>query len=180
MILSEDDWQTLLTRIKGGKCTPFLGAAVNHGILPLGGEIAGEWADANGYPLDSRTDLAKVSQFLAIKSDAARPKEMMLEKLDRSQKPFNFNDEDEPLNVLARLPIPVYLTTNYDSLLRAGHQTTTATPRAAAPPSTSAGGTALSRRSRRCSNAARSSRRARRRRSSTTCTAIARSSTRSC
>ena len=117
MILSEDDWQTLLTRIKGGKCTPFLGAAVNDGILPLGGEIAGEWADANGYPLDSRTDLAKVSQFLAIKSDAARPKEMMLEKLDRSQKPFNFNDEDEPLNVLARLPIPVYLTTNYDSLL---------------------------------------------------------------
>jgi hypothetical protein len=117
MILSENDWQTLLTRIQGGKCTPFLGAAVNDGILPLGAEIAGEWADAHGYPLDSRTDLAKVSQFLAIKSDATRPKEMMLEKLDKSQKPFNFNDEDEPLNVLARLPIPVYLTTNYDSLL---------------------------------------------------------------
>jgi hypothetical protein len=117
MRFQEKDWDTLLTRIKAGKCTPFLGAAVNHGILPLGGEIARQWAASYDYPFESRSDLAKVAQFIAIRTDATRPKELILETLDRSQKPFNFNDEDEPLNVLARLPLPVYLTTNYDDLL---------------------------------------------------------------
>ncbi len=116
-MLEETDWETLLTRVKGGKCTPFLGAAVNFGILPLGAEIANEWASSFHYPLESCSDLAKVSQFLAVNSDATRPKDMMLQKLDESQKAFDFNDADEPLNVLARLPLSVYLTTNYDDLL---------------------------------------------------------------
>ena len=117
MILSEDDWKTLLTRIKTGKCTPFLGAAVNFGILPLGAGIATEWADSEQYPLDSRSDLAKVSQFIAVQTDATYPKDMMVTKLNKSQKPFDFDDPDEPLNVLAKLPLSVYLTTNYDDLL---------------------------------------------------------------
>lgn len=116
-MLEESDWETLLTRIKTGKCTPFLGAAVNFGILPLGAEIATEWADSVHYPLDSCSDLAKVSQFIAVQTDATRPKDMMLNKLDKSQRPFDFNDADEPLNVLAKLPLSVYLTTNYDDLL---------------------------------------------------------------
>jgi SIR2-like domain len=37
--------------------------------------------------------------------------------LDKSHHPFNFNDSSEPLNVLAKLPFPVYITTNYDGLL---------------------------------------------------------------
>ena len=117
MILEERDWDTLLPRIRAGICTPFLGAAVNYGILPLGGAIAQEWADAYGYPLDSKSDLAKVAQYLAIKYDPTRPKEMILDKLDKALQPFNFNDDSEPLNVLARLPFPVYITTNYDDLL---------------------------------------------------------------
>ena len=42
---------------------------------------------------------------------------MMVTKLNKSQKTFDFNDPDEPLNVLAKLPLSVYLTTNYDDLL---------------------------------------------------------------
>jgi hypothetical protein len=118
MQMEEKDWDTLLTRIKDGICTPFLGAAVNHGILPLGGEIANEWATQFDYPLESRSDLAKVAQFLAINFDATRPKELMREKLKNSQKAFDFNDPDEPLNVLAKLELPVYITTNYDDLLK--------------------------------------------------------------
>jgi hypothetical protein len=117
MQLEEKDWETLLTRLKAGRCTPFLGAAVNHGILPLGGEIANQWAADFDYPLESRSDLSKVAQFLAIKTDATRPKEKILELLDHAEKPFNFNDDDEPLNVLAKLPLPIYITTNYDDLL---------------------------------------------------------------
>jgi hypothetical protein len=115
--LSDKDWDTLLARIRGGKCTPFLGAAVNHGFLPLGGEIAHAWASKHYYPLEGKGDLAKVAQFLSIQTDPTRPKEMMLEELDKSLRPFDLNDADEPLNVLAKLPLPVYLTTNYDNLL---------------------------------------------------------------
>jgi hypothetical protein len=48
------------------------------------------------------------------------PKDLVIDKLAKSQKPFNPNDDAEPLNVLAKLPLPVYLTTNYDDLLFAG------------------------------------------------------------
>lgn len=118
MRFEDQDWETLLPRIKAGTCTPFLGAAVNDGILPLGKEIAEDWAKEFDYPLDSKSDLAKVAQYLAImKGDSTKPKEMVLEKLDKNQKPFDFNDDREPLNVLAKLPLPVYITTNYDDLL---------------------------------------------------------------
>jgi hypothetical protein len=46
-----------------------------------------------------------------------RPKELMLEKLDQSRGSFNPDDDAEPLNILAKLPFPVYITTNYDDLL---------------------------------------------------------------
>jgi hypothetical protein len=115
--LTDDDWDDLLTRIRTGRCTPFLGAAINEGILPLGKTIAQEWAEAWKYPLDSRSDLAKVAQFVAVSRDASKPKELIIETLANSQKPIDFNDPDEPLNVLAKLPFAIYLTTNYDDLL---------------------------------------------------------------
>jgi hypothetical protein len=115
MKLEDKDWDILLPRIKKGDCTPFLGAAVNHGILPLGGEIAEDWA-ANSeydYPLYNKNHLAEVAQFLAIQYDPITPKELMLKKLDQSEGSFNPNDDAEPLNVLAKLPFPLYITTYY-------------------------------------------------------------------
>jgi hypothetical protein len=117
MGLSEQDWHIILTRLKQGTCTPFLGAAVNYGILPLGGAIAKTWAERYEYPLDSRSDLAKVAQFLGIKFDPTQPKELMRQELAQSQKAFSFADDTEPINVLAKLPLPLYITTNYDDLL---------------------------------------------------------------
>jgi hypothetical protein len=118
MKIEESDWNNLLYRIKIGACTPFLGAAVNYGILPLGGDIAKDLADRHDYPLDSKNDLAKITQYLAIKfNDSVRPKDLVLFELDKNQKPFDYNDDSEPLNTLAKLPFPVYITTNYDDLL---------------------------------------------------------------
>ena len=118
MQLDENAWETLLARLKSGKCTPFLGAGVNDKILPLGSEIAKTWADRFDYPLESTKDLSKVAQFLATKlGDQSRPKELILAYLDTRLNSLNFNDVDEPLNVLAKLELPIYLTTNYDDLL---------------------------------------------------------------
>src|SRR5262245_27043509 len=116
MRFEEKDWDILLHRIKAGTCTPFLGAAVNYRILPLGSEIAQGCASESGYdhPHDSLNDLAKVAQYLAIRFDPTRPKELILDTLDKNLKPFDLNDDSEPLNVLAKLPFPVYITTNYD------------------------------------------------------------------
>jgi hypothetical protein len=117
--MTDEDWQLLLSRIKEGKCTPFLGAGVNYGILPLGGQVAREWAQADHFPLSTSDDLASVAQFIAVKYDPMRPKEMILKRL-RDEKPPDFTQPDdrlECLRALAELPLPVYLTTNYDDLI---------------------------------------------------------------
>lgn len=118
--MNDDDWKVLLGRIKDGKCTPFLGAGVNYGILPLGGQIAREWANEEEFPLLSCDDLASVSQFIAVKyKDSIIPKDKMLARLGREAKPVFSQPDDrlECLKVLAELPLPVYLTTNYDDLM---------------------------------------------------------------
>lgn len=127
--MTEEDWKVLLPRIKEGKCTPFLGAGVNFGILPLGGQVAREWASEEQFPLKSQDDLASVAQFIAVKyKDAVHPKEKMLQRLRREPRPdFSQRDERlECLRALAELPFPIYLTTNYDDLmveaLRQGEQ----------------------------------------------------------
>ena len=60
--LGESDWELLLKRIAEGRCTPFLGAGVCYGTLPLGSEIAAAWAKKEEFPLDDCSDLAKVAQ----------------------------------------------------------------------------------------------------------------------
>lgn len=127
--LDEEGWQTLLERIQDGKCTPFLGAGVNYGILPLARDIAEEWAKEHKYPLESSSELDKVAQFLAIRKDAMYPKEKIIKLLKRRLEDWYrdnnvdlkkfFTAHDELLGALAELPLPVYLTTNYDDLLLA-------------------------------------------------------------
>ncbi len=114
--LEASDWDLLLDRIKEGKCTPFLGAGASHGVLPLGSDIAREWASSEGYPLDDDTDLASVAQFLAVKYDAIRPKDMLIRRFSNPSMP-NFSDPYEPHRLLADLPLPVYITTNYDDFM---------------------------------------------------------------
>jgi hypothetical protein len=123
--MDENQWTRLLKRIRVGKCTPFLGAGVNFGILPLGGEIALQLAQDYGYPLEDRYDLARVTQFLAINHDAMYPKEEILDLLQARLSEWEkrvtgsefYSAPDEALSVLAELPISIYMTTNYDDLL---------------------------------------------------------------
>jgi hypothetical protein len=114
---TEDDWTDLLRRIRDGECTPFLGAGACFGTLPLGSEIAQSWAEEYNYPFDDRNNLARVAQFLARKyGDWAFPKELIRTDFERRQPPA-FARDDEPHGVLADLPLPLYITTNYDSFM---------------------------------------------------------------
>ncbi len=115
--LEEGDWDVLLSRIKDGKCTPFLGAGVNAGVLPLGSDIARKWATQYKYPLEDSWDLARVAQFLAVRRrDSMFPKEEAAKALSGVAPP-DFTKVDMPQSVLADLPLPVYLTTNYDDYM---------------------------------------------------------------
>jgi hypothetical protein len=115
--LSEDDWRLLLTRIESGNCTPFLGAGMGAGMLPLGGDIAEDWAREFAYPLSDSRDLARVSQFVAVRmGDAMAPKERICRQLARIAPP-GAADDTEPHAVLASLPLPVFITTNYDGFM---------------------------------------------------------------
>ncbi|MBE9534236.1 MAG: SIR2 family protein [Proteobacteria bacterium] len=115
--LEEKDWDTLLRRIKDGKCTPFLGAGACFGVLPLGSEIARKWAKEYDYPLCDINDLARVAQFLVVdRDDHMFPKEEIV-RLFKDVAPPDFNEPGEPHGILADLPLPVYITTNYDDFM---------------------------------------------------------------
>lgn len=111
--MRDSEWSLLLRRIENGECTPFLGAGAAAHALPLGRDIAREWAEQHDYPLDDRDDLARVAQFLAIYQDGIYPKELLRERLRDVPGP-DVGVPGEPHAVLARLPLPVFITTNYD------------------------------------------------------------------
>jgi len=109
-------WKLLLQRIRMGRCLPFIGAGASAGVLPLGGEIARKWAGEYGYPLADTSDLPRVAQFVAVTYDAMYPKLELLE-LFKGRQPPEFTASDDPHGVLARLPLPMYITTNYDDFM---------------------------------------------------------------
>jgi hypothetical protein len=106
-----------MRRIRDGKCTPFLGAGAAYGVLPLGSQIARAWAKEYKYPLEDAGNLARVATYLAVQYDAMYPKEMLLKNWFRNPRPPDFTDPGEPHAALAGLPLPIYMTTNYDSFM---------------------------------------------------------------
>lgn len=110
------DWRDILLSIKYGKCTPFLGSGACVPTLPVGSQIAQEWARDFGYPLEDTYDLPRVAQFVAVRQNPMRPKYEIKERFEKIGPP-DFAASDEPHGVLARLPLPVYITTNYDDYM---------------------------------------------------------------
>lgn len=136
-------WPDLLTGIEADNLVPLLGPDVPNGVLLSGEEIAAHWiAGYDGYPLDRRTDLPAVADFVAIKEGKLFPHrqlpklliEDLLERQNVAQRKLLQNlrlsevierisqahfdsDADEPHRILAELPISTYLTTNYDSFM---------------------------------------------------------------
>ena len=114
--LDEEDWEILIDSIRDNNCTPFIGAGANAGILPVGSEIARQWAKEYKYPLNDTDDLARVSQFLAVKRYDMFPKDRIKNQF-KEVSPPDFTDPNEPHALLADLNLPVYITTNYDSFM---------------------------------------------------------------
>jgi hypothetical protein len=114
--LDEDIWGLLLERSDSGACTPFVGAGACYGVLPLGSELARTWSDEFGFAFGNRENLIEVAQYLAVRFDSLRPKELLRERF-RGAGPPDFADASEPHATLADLPLALYVTTNYDDFL---------------------------------------------------------------
>jgi hypothetical protein len=115
-LLKDEEWEIVIQRIKNKKCTPFLGAGAGHGSAPLGSEIAQGWAQKYHYPLDDTSDLIRVAQFIALTMDPMFPKEEIVRMFKKISRP-DFTGPSEPHRVLARMPLPIYITTNYDDFM---------------------------------------------------------------
>lgn len=114
--LTPQDWEVLLMNIEEGKCTPFLGAGACVPTLPLGSELAEEWAVKFEYPLKDR-DLSKVAQFVAVTHrEGLFPKNVLTKWLRNCAYP-DFTSECQVHRLLAEFPLPVYVTTNYDDFM---------------------------------------------------------------
>lgn len=129
--MGEADWDRLLYRLNNGDCTPFLGAGACAGGLPTGGELSRDLARRWSYPYPDDHDLPRVTQFAAMMfGDAVHMKTLVCNELANGRVP-DFGDPLEPHSLLARFPLPVFLTTNYDdfifrSLQQAGKHPNTA------------------------------------------------------
>ncbi|AKB55248.1 hypothetical protein A9239_05900 [Methanosarcina sp. A14] len=129
--LEDEDWDLLLRRIKDGKCTPFLGAGVCAGKIPVYSQIASKWAKDYDYPMKDSDDLIQVAQFVAVTADTMTPKEEICKKIREKLKevaPSYFDNPYELHRVLADLPLPVYITTNYDDLMEQALKSRDKTP----------------------------------------------------
>lgn len=118
------NWDTLIDNVKAGVCIPFLGAGACYGVLPTGKELAEELlggpeaADHFPFP-DARANLAKVTQFLAaIGGDAQSTKRRAASAIKaRGDKAVAAKALPRIHRILARMKLPIYLTTNYDTML---------------------------------------------------------------
>lgn len=135
--LSSVHWDSIVRGIRRDQCVPFLGAGVNVGTdLPMGAEVAIQlltrlldrriegWSDLievsptpllAGYPDLTRArvqDLARVASHLELEGGYPAVVDYLKEIIaDEGREPSQI------LRVLARLPIKLIVTTNYDRLL---------------------------------------------------------------
>jgi hypothetical protein len=111
--LDENDWETLIRRIKRDRVTPIVGWGATRGALPPRQEIADAWADEYEYPIGDSGDLTKVAQYVSVAKDRMLPKDRIAELTSTAR----LADTEGIYESLAELPLSVYLTTNFDDLL---------------------------------------------------------------
>jgi hypothetical protein len=85
-------------------------------------QIAHEWTEKYGYPLEDSSQLARVAQFMGIdRGWEMYPKTELSESLSGINPPdFSCEEHNNTAHaVLANLNLHIYITTNYDKFMEA-------------------------------------------------------------
>ena len=139
-----EKWPALLRYIQAGKCTPIVGPGLTDWLLGSRRQIAQRWSETYFFPMaqHERENLPQVAQYLAVNQDRMFPRTELAEHVRgqvlhtySEQLPADISavelealisvvgkqrrekDPTNPDNVLASLPLPIYITANYSSLL---------------------------------------------------------------
>lgn len=141
-----EKWPALVDNIEDGAVTPILGPGLSERLVGARSEVARRWAEDHHYPMEphQRDVLAPVAQFLAASQDRMFPRRAFVKAMRQAalerRRQLGAPDEEgpeldddvdallaqvwrlseaphEPHRVLARLPLPVFVTTNPDTLL---------------------------------------------------------------
>jgi hypothetical protein len=141
-----EKWNAVLTSIQSKQLTPILGAGLYEPLIGTWREWATAMADEYGFPLSSfyRESLPQVTQYLSVSQDIntmfaasfgylrkmlqARFADDLSEDLkgeaadlqalmELCGKKLRERDANEQHKVLVRLKLPIYITTNADSLM---------------------------------------------------------------
>jgi hypothetical protein len=130
----EREWQRLVEQVRIGECTPFLGGGACTGTLPPDADLSRYWAGNYEYPFTNEANLHEVMQYACVvEGDAVTVKRRVTEHLADMGDP-DFTDPCQPHALLARYPIKVYLTTNYDNYMSRALQLEGKQPRTAVCP----------------------------------------------
>ena len=118
----EATWTDLLYSIKEKKCIPFIGQEASLQWLNELKDLSSNWAKEYQYPLNNINDLSSVSNFLAIENGNNIVPKNDLSRILSKIKPPDFSQEEydnTPYSVPSKLPLPIYITTNYDHFMEA-------------------------------------------------------------
>jgi hypothetical protein len=118
--VDDKDWSRLVDQLKNGACTPLLGA----GALPRDERAVLSSGSPTAPPslLDGLADLfgpppgADEPALPRHRREPAVVRQQVADEISAVPPP-DFQVRTEPHALLARLPLPVYLTTNYDGFL---------------------------------------------------------------
>jgi hypothetical protein len=120
--MTEGDWAGLTGSIRDRECVVFLGAGASVAAggqagLPTGGQLAEVLAVGCGYPGRDRTDFLRVCQYYEFRQGGYRLRRAIVSALSvPGVKPG-------PLHTgIAKMPIKIVLTTNYDRLMETAFQ----------------------------------------------------------
>jgi len=116
----ERAWQRLIEMLKDGTCTPLLGAGASSESIPVSERLAVFWADKYGYPLEDKTNLARVAQYvLSSRSvhDVNELKSRFVRDVLRKARLPDFGNPSQVHTVLAGFALPTFVTTNYDDYM---------------------------------------------------------------
>ncbi len=109
-------WEILARNIAQNNCVIIVGSGINRGASEFNISLSYDLAGAYEYPFHDRWDLARVTQFLALTHKPQFPQNAVADWLIQTPPP-DFNNPENPYRRLADLPLPIYLTTNYDDYL---------------------------------------------------------------
>lgn len=110
------DWERLVRQLRNGECTPFIGAGACSAVLPTGAQLCKNLARAYDYPFRDNTDLTQVAQYATFRSFGRINfnQDVAHRLLSRGS---DYSPTADAHEILAKFPLPAYLTTNYDDFM---------------------------------------------------------------